>query len=127
MEGRFTICNMAIEAGAKNGIIAPDRITLRYAKERKVKVRRWDYSSDPDAGYSETREYDVSKLEPQVACPFLPSNVQPVSRLKNISIDQAVIGSCTNGWLSDLRTAAGLLRGKKVHQRVRLIVIPATS
>ncbi len=121
MDDRFTMCNMAIEAGGKNGIIAPDGITGAYIKKGKC------YSSDKSAVYFKTYEYDVSKLEPQVACPHLPSNVKPASRLRKVNIDQSFIGSCTNGRLSDLRIAAKILKAKKINSRVRLVVIPATQ
>ena len=130
MDDRLSMCNMAIEAGGKNGIIAPDKITLRYVKSIKKKARPGmgkTYGSDKDAKYVLTKEYDVSKIEPLVACPSLPSNVKPVKNLKDIFIDQVVIGSCTNGRISDLRVAAKVLKGKKANSRVRLIVIPATQ
>jgi len=132
MEDRLTMCNMAIEAGAKNGIIEPDAETIRYVKkaikefnpERKAYKC---YTSDKDAGYSKVIEYDVSKIEPLVAMPHLPSNVRPAHKIKDIKIDQVVIGSCTNGRISDLRIAAKILKGQKVKPWVRLIVIPATQ
>ncbi len=130
IDDRLTMCNMAIEAGAKNGIIAPDKTTSRYIKSIKSKPRRGIgkfYTSDKDAVYSSVKEYDVRKIEPLVACPNLPSNVKPVKALKDIPIDQVVIGSCTNGRISDLMIAAKILRGKKVKPGVRLIVIPATQ
>jgi 3-isopropylmalate/(R)-2-methylmalate dehydratase large subunit len=127
MDNRFTICNMAIEAGAKAGIIEPDQTTYKYLVSVKCKVKSVKYKSDRDAEYTEVKEYDVSKLEPQIACPHLPSNVKPVSKLKNVKIDQVVIGSCTNGHISDLRIAAKILKGRKVHSNLRLIVIPATQ
>ena len=130
MDDRLSMCNMAIEAGGKNGIITPDKITLRYVKSIKKKAHPGMgkiYSSDKDAKYVLTKEYDVSKIEPLVACPSLPSNVKPVKNLKDIFIDQVVIGSCTNGRISDLRVAAKVLKGKKANSRVRLIVIPATQ
>ncbi|MCM8790895.1 MAG: 3-isopropylmalate dehydratase large subunit [Candidatus Omnitrophica bacterium] len=130
MDDRLAMCNMAIEAGGKNGIIAPDKITSRYLKSIKRKARPGlgkFYSSDKDARYCAIKEYDVRKIEPLVACPNLPSNVKPARALKDISIDQVVIGSCTNGRLSDLRIAAKLLRGKKAKSTVRLVVIPATQ
>lgn len=130
VEDRLSMCNMAIEAGGKNGIIAPDKLTARYEKAIKNKPRPGAgkfYSSDADAKYSEIKEYDVRKLEPLVACPSLPSNVKPVSLLKDVIVDQVVIGSCTNGRISDLRIAAKILRGRKVKPGVRLIVIPATQ
>lgn len=130
MDDRLTICNMAIEAGGKSGIIAPDKLTLRYIKSIKDRKRKGLgklYSSDADAKYSKVVEYDARTIEPLVACPDLPSNVKPVKSLKDVSIDQVVIGSCTNGRISDLRVAAGVLRGKKVKSSIRLIVIPATQ
>lgn len=126
MSHRLTMANMAIEAGAKNGIIAPDEITERYVMGR-AKRKPVYYRSDPDALYREVREYDCSSLEPQVAFPHLPENVHDVRDASNITIDQVVIGSCTNGRLSDLREAAMVIRGKKVAPYVRLIVIPATQ
>ena len=126
MDGRLTICNMAIEAGAKSGIIVPDEITDEYVKERAGRPYRF-YSSDEDARYEETVEFDVSGLSPQVALPPLPSNSNAVEEVSDIKIDQVVIGSCTNGRLSDLKEAAEILRGRKVHPGVRLIVIPATQ
>jgi 3-isopropylmalate/(R)-2-methylmalate dehydratase large subunit len=133
MDDRFAICNMAIEAGGKNGIIAPDKVTLKYIKETTgrryaVYAKQYPYLfSDKDARYAGIHEWDLSRMEPQVACPHLPSNVKGVSRLKKVSIDQSFIGSCTNGRISDLRIAARILKGKKVNSRVRLIVIPATQ
>ncbi|MFA5146276.1 MAG: 3-isopropylmalate dehydratase large subunit [Candidatus Omnitrophota bacterium] len=130
IDDRLSMCNMAIEAGGKNGIIAPDKITMRYIRSIKDKRRAGYgkvYASDPDAKYSGVREYDVRKIEPLVACPNLPSNVKKVKELKNIRIDQVVIGSCTNGRISDLRFAAKILRGKKIKEGVRLIVIPGTQ
>ena len=126
MDGRLTICNMAIEAGAKSGIIEPDEVTIRYVEGRAKRPYKL-YRSDPDARYVEVREYDVSKIEPQVAFPFKPENTKPISEVGEIPIDQVVIGSCTNGRLEDLRLAAKVLRGRKVHPYVRLIVIPATQ
>jgi len=126
MDQRFTITNMAVEAGAKNGIIAPDEKTLEYVSQRAKKP--WKvYHSDPDAEYSEIYEWDAGKLEPLVAWPYLPSNVHPVSASTHISIDQAFIGSCTNGRIEDLRIAAKILKGRKVHPYVRCIVIPASK
>jgi len=131
IDDRFSMCNMAIEAGGKNGIIAPDKTTMRYIKSLKKDKRRPGlgkyYSSDKDAVYSQTIEYDCRKIEPLVACPNLPSNVKPVKEVNDVSIDQVVIGSCTNGRISDMRIAAKFLRGKKVKSTVRLIVIPATQ
>ncbi len=130
VDDRLTMCNMAIEAGGKNGIIAPDRVTSRYIKSIKDKRRAGYgkyYSSDKDAKYADVIEYDVKKIEPLVACPSLPSNIKPVSELKDVAIDQVVIGSCTNGRISDMRIAARILRGKRVRSSTRLIVIPATQ
>ena len=130
MEDRLAMCNMAIEAGGKNGIIAPDKITSAYLRSIKNKAKPGIgkvYVSDKDAKYCDVREYDCRKIEPLVACPNLPSNVKPVRAVKNVAIDQVVIGSCTNGRISDLRVAAKLLKGKKVKSTVRLIVIPATQ
>jgi 3-isopropylmalate/(R)-2-methylmalate dehydratase large subunit len=125
MAGRLTMCNMAIEAGGKNGIINPDAITTAFMQS--VTSRSYTaYTSDPDASYVRTVELDCSVLEPQVALPHLPENVQPVSQVKDISIDQSVIGSCTNGRIEDLREAAAVLKGRQVHPNVRLLVIPAT-
>jgi 3-isopropylmalate/(R)-2-methylmalate dehydratase large subunit len=126
VEERLSICNMAIEAGAKNGIIEPDDKTKEYIAGRAKRPYKV-YRSDPDAEYAEVHELDLSELEPQVACPHLPSNVKPVSQLGNITLDQVVIGSCTNGRITDLRQAAQILKGHKVHPNVRLIVIPATQ
>lgn len=126
MADRFTICNMAIEAGAKNGIIAPDEITLAYLKGR-IKKPYYIFQSDPDANYAATFNFDVTSLEPQVAYPHSPDNTRPISAVGNVPIDQAVIGSCTNGRLEDLRLAASVLRNKKVHPYVRLIIIPGTQ
>ncbi len=126
MDGRLTMANMAVEAGAKNGIVPPDEITLDYVKGRARRPYRV-YHSDPGARYARVYEFDVSKLEPQVAFPHLPSNVRPVSQAGYVEIQQVVIGSCTNGRLEDLRLAARVLQGKKVHPGVRLIVIPGTQ
>jgi len=126
MDSRLTMCNMAIEAGGKSGIIPPDRTTMDYVEPRafrKFKV----YESDPDAEYSDIREYDVSKIEPQVAFPSLPENTKGISEVGDVPIDQAFIGSCTNGRIEDLRIAAHVLKGQSVHPDVRLIVIPATQ
>ncbi|WP_028844398.1 3-isopropylmalate dehydratase large subunit [Thermodesulfovibrio thiophilus] len=126
MSGRMTMCNMAIEAGAKTGIIIPDKITEEYVKPRAKRVYKF-YTSDPDAYYTEIKEYDCSQISPMVACPHLPSNVKPARELSHVKIDQVVIGSCTNGRLEDLREAAMILKGKKVHPEVRMIIIPATQ
>jgi len=126
MEGRLTMCNMAVEAGAKSGIVEPDDITSEYVKDRAQRPYKF-YKSDPDAEYIGVREYDVSKLEPQVAFPYKPENAHPISEVGDIPIDQAYIGSCTNGRIEDLRLAAEVLKGRKVHPYVRLIVVPATQ
>ncbi len=125
MSGRLTMANMAIEAGAKNGVIAPDGITETYVADRALREYRF-YASDPDARYAETREYDVAKIEPQVAFPHLPENTRPISDVGSVPIDQVVIGSCTNGRIEDMRSAAAVLKGKKAAGGTRLIVIPAT-
>ena len=134
MDDRFSICNMAIEAGAKNGIIAVDEITLNYLDERKaanngLRTEPKIHYSDQDAGYCQTVTIDTAALSPVVAYPFLPSNGKPVEQAvnDNIDIDQVMIGSCTNGRLEDLRIAADILRGKRVARKTRLIVTPATQ
>ncbi len=133
MDGRLTMSNMAIEAGGKAGLVPPDKKTWNFVKQVSKSrypqlYRKWKgLSSDEDANFAEIREYDVSKWEPAVAMPHLPSNVKPVSKIKNVKIDQVVIGSCTNGRLSDLKEAAEILRGRKVASHVRLIVIPGTQ
>jgi len=143
MDGRFAMCNMAIEAGARVGIIEPDKVTLDYVKQvvahklqvtgKKLKTCDMRHAtcdelkSDKDAYYEKVYEWDISDLEPQVACPHLPSNTKPVSKLKDIKLEQVVIGSCTNGRISDLRIAAKILKGKKIKPGLRLIVIPATQ
>jgi 3-isopropylmalate/(R)-2-methylmalate dehydratase large subunit len=126
MSSRFTMANMAIEAGGKNGIIEPDKITLSFIKSRSKRPYRI-YRSDPEAHYAEVRQYDVSKIHPQVALPHIPSNVKDVRKVGKIQIDQVVIGSCTNGHLDDLRVAARILKGRKVASSLRLIIIPATQ
>ncbi|MEN6372720.1 MAG: 3-isopropylmalate dehydratase large subunit [Armatimonadota bacterium] len=126
MAGRFTMCNMAIEAGGKNGIIEPDEKTLAYVQGRAIRPYKV-YKSDQDAQYKEIVEIDCSKLEPVVSFPHLPENAKPVSESTHVKIDQSVIGSCTNGRIEDLRIAAMVLKGHKVHPDVRLIVIPATQ
>jgi 3-isopropylmalate/(R)-2-methylmalate dehydratase large subunit len=125
MEGRLTMCNMAIEAGAKTGMVPPDKITRAYVEKRAQRKPRY-YVSDPEAEYERVEEFDVTGMEPVVAKPHLPSNVVPVSQARNVVLDQAIIGSCTNGRIEDLREAAKLLKGKKVSPRVRTIIIPAT-
>jgi len=126
MHGRLTMCNMAIEAGGKSGIIVPDRITKSYVRQR-AKRQPVFYKSDKSAVYAGVREYDCSKIPLSVACPHLPSNMRPAVELFEISIDQVVVGSCTNGRLEDLREAAAVIKGKTVNPNVRMIVIPATQ
>ena len=126
MSGRLTMCNMAIEAGGKNGIIAPDGITEHYVKARAKRQYKF-YSSDKDAKYVDIREYDCSKILPTVSCPHLPSNTKPAAELSSVTIDQVVVGSCTNGRIEDLREAAEIIKGKKVNPNTRMIVIPATQ
>lgn len=126
MDGRFTICNMAIEAGAKNGIIAPDEKTKEFLANRSIRTPQFFYS-DEDAQYERVISYDVSEIEPTVAFPHLPENTRPISKVGDVKIDQAVIGSCTNGRLSDLAAAAQILKGQKVNENVRLIVFPGTQ
>lgn len=126
MHGRLTMCNMAIEAGGKSGIIVPDEITEAYVRARAKRPYKF-YTSDPDSKYVEIREYDSSKIPLTVSCPHLPSNTRPAAELSHVTIDQVVIGSCTNGRLEDMREAAEVIRGKKVNPNVRMIVIPATQ
>ena len=127
VDERFTMCNMAIEAGAKTGVIAPDKKTLAYIKNANPKIKNIDLiESDANANYSEVIEIDVSKIVPQVSCPHLPSNTKPVQSLRKIKPNQVVIGSCTNGRLSDLAVAAKIMKGKKVKKGLRVIIIPAT-
>jgi 3-isopropylmalate/(R)-2-methylmalate dehydratase large subunit len=126
MYGRLTMCNMAIEAGGKNGLIVPDAITEEYVKGRAQREYKF-YTSDKDAEYVDVKEYDCSKIVPTVACPHLPSNTKPASELSSIGIDQVVVGSCTNGRIEDMREAAEIIKGKKVNPNVRMIVIPATQ
>ncbi len=126
IDDRFTICNMAIEAGAKNGIFPVDDITRDYLKGRAVR-EPVSYVADPDAVYERTVEIDMAALKPTVAFPHLPENTHAVDEIGDIRIDQVVIGSCTNGHITDLRAAAEVLKGRKVHKGVRTIVIPATQ
>ena len=126
LDGRFTMANMAIEAGAKAGIFGVDDKTLNYVRHR---ARRpyVVFEADDDAEYDEVIEYDVSEIEPQVAFPHLPSNTRPISEVGEVELDQVVIGSCTNGRLEDLRAAAEILKGKQVHKNLRLIIIPGSQ
>jgi len=126
--GRMTLCNMAVEMGAKNGIIAPDELTAEFLADRVKKIPDLtELQSDPDAEYERIIESDVSKLEPQVACPSSVDNVKPISEIGNVSINQAFIGSCTNGRLEDLQIAAKVMKGKKVKDGVRALIIPASQ
>jgi 3-isopropylmalate/(R)-2-methylmalate dehydratase large subunit len=125
LEGRLTMANMAVEAGAKSGIVAPDEITRKYIQDRARRPYTF-YASDQDAEYARIIEYDVSRLEPQVAFPHLPENTRPISQAGTVPIQQVVIGSCTNGRIEDLQSAARVLLGRKADKGVRLIVIPAT-
>lgn len=145
MDSRFTICNMAIEAGGKNGVIAFDDVTREYINRPKPDLllhlaqKDWhrnensfgrsytEYTSDPDAEYEKICEFRAEDIDLQVAFPHLPSNTKPINQVGDIPIDQVVIGSCTNGRLEDMRLAAEILRGRKVHPSVRLIIIPATQ
>ncbi|MDW8068092.1 MAG: 3-isopropylmalate dehydratase large subunit [Anaerolineae bacterium] len=126
MDARFTMANMAIEAGAKAGLFPVDAVTLEYIASRARRPYQV-YPSDPDAGYEQVLEYDVRALEPQVAVPPSPANVRPLSQVQGIPIDQVVIGSCTNGRWGDLQVAARLLQGRRVHPEVRCIIIPGTQ
>jgi 3-isopropylmalate/(R)-2-methylmalate dehydratase large subunit len=126
MHGRLTMCNMAIEAGGKNGIIVPDKITKSYVRNRAKRPYTF-YKSDKDSHYVEIREYDCSKIPLTVACPHFPSNVRPAAELFEVTIDQVVIGSCTNGRFEDLLEAATVIKGRKINPNVRMIVIPATQ
>lgn len=142
VDDRFTMCNMAIEAGGKSGIVEPDDTTFRFFKSAvrtallsghleasaaRKKINPENLKSDKDAHYINIKEYDVSKIEPQVACPNSPGNVKPVGSLANIGLDQVVIGSCTNGRISDLRVAAKVLKGKSIYPHTRCVIIPATQ
>jgi 3-isopropylmalate/(R)-2-methylmalate dehydratase large subunit len=126
MDGRFTMSNMAIEAGGKAGIFRFDNKTKQYVKGRANRPYKV-YESDENAAYERVIEYDVTNIEPQIALPHLPSNVKPVSQVVDIKIDQAVIGSCTNGRLDDLRLAAKILKGRQVSPEVRCIIIPGSQ
>ena len=126
MDGRFTMANMAVEAGAKAGIFNVDNETKEYVTAHSNKPCLV-YQSDTDAEYSEIIEYDVSKIEPQVAFPYLPSNVKSLSQVGGVKLDQVVIGGCTNGRLDDLRAAARLLQGKQIHSEIGCIIIPGSQ
>ena len=126
MDGRFTMANMAIEAGGKAGIFCVDNKTRAYLKGRTTR-KYTEYKPDSDANYASVIEYDAAEIEPQVAFPHIPSNTRPLSKVGNIPIDQVVIGSCTNGRLDDLRLAARILKGRKVNPNLRCIVIPGSQ
>ena len=126
MDGRFTMANMAVEAGAKAGMFRVDNKTQLYIKSRAQRPYRV-YEPDNDAEYAQIIDYDVSDIEPQVALPHSPANTKPVSQVGDIEIDQAVIGSCTNGRIEDLRLAARILKRRTVHPRVRCIIIPGSQ
>ena len=126
MDDRFTICNMAIEAGGKNGIFPVDDLAIRYMEEHS-KRNFTVYTADPDAEYEETYTIDLSLLKPTVSFPHLPENTRTIDEVGDIKIDQVVIGSCTNGRMEDMRMAAKVLKGRKVARHVRCIVIPATQ
>jgi 3-isopropylmalate/(R)-2-methylmalate dehydratase large subunit len=126
MDGRFTMANMAIEAGGKAGLFAVDDATVAYVDGRATRPYRV-FEADPDATYAQIVDVDAARIEPQVAFPHLPQNTRPVSQAGNVRIDQAVIGSCTNGRLEDLRVAAEVLRGRQVHPGVRCIVLPGSQ
>jgi 3-isopropylmalate/(R)-2-methylmalate dehydratase large subunit len=127
--GRMTVCNMAVEMGAKNGIVAPDETTRKFLEARvandQLKIDEW--KSDADAKYEKTVEVNVSDLEPQVAVPSSVDNVKPISKVGDVAVNQAFIGSCTNGRIEDLQVAAKILKGKKVKTGVRALVIPASQ
>jgi 3-isopropylmalate/(R)-2-methylmalate dehydratase large subunit len=126
--GRMTVCNMAVEMGAKNGIIAPDETTRQFLEGRVTKMPDLKaLQSDKDAEYERTVEFDIAKMEPQVACPNSVDNVKPVSEVGDVPIEQAFIGSCTNGRLEDLQLAAQVIKGRKVKDGVRALVIPASQ
>ena len=129
MDGRFSMCNMAIEAGGKSSIIAVDETTKEFLKGKNLRAEPKLHYSDEGANYERILEIDVSALDPVIAYPFLPSNGKSVREAvrDNIAIDQAFIGSCTNGRLSDLRIAAEILKGRKVARKTRLIITPATQ
>lgn len=125
MDDRLSICNMAIEAGAKNGIFPVDDVTMEYLNARSQRPARV-FEADPDAQYSRTVDIDLSTLTPVVACPHLPENTHPASEIEDIAIDQVVIGSCTNGRMEDMEAAYEILNGQQVKDGVRCIIIPAT-
>lgn len=125
MDDRFTMANMAIEAGAKNGIFPVDDITLAYLQDRSER-EPVVYEADPDAEYEKVIDIDLAKIVPTVACPHLPENTHPASELHDIKVDQVVIGSCTNGRMEDMEAAYSILNGKKIVDGIRCIIIPGT-
>ena len=127
MDDRLTLTNMAIEAGAKNGVIAADDTTMKYLEGKLKKDDYQIFESDDDAEYHSVLEYDVTDMEPQVAVPFLPSNVKPISQVENVKVDQVMIGSCTNGRYSDFELAAEVLGDNKFSKDTRVIITPATT
>jgi 3-isopropylmalate/(R)-2-methylmalate dehydratase large subunit len=129
MDDRFSLCNMAIEAGAKSGIIAVDDVTREFLADKELAREPKFHYSDPDAEYCQVIEIDVGKLEPVIAYPHLPSNGKPLSQAvaDDLKVDQVFIGSCTNGRLSDIRIAAEIVKGKRVARHTRMIVTPATQ
>jgi homoaconitate hydratase family protein len=126
VDGRLTLCNMSAEMGAKNAVIEPDGVTLDYLRGR-VDGEMRPVGADPDADYYEERTVDCNELEPLVAVPSSPENVVPVREVESVEVDQAFLGSCTNGRMEDLRAAAEILRGRRISDSVRLIVIPASQ
>ncbi|MEA1986781.1 MAG: 3-isopropylmalate dehydratase large subunit [Candidatus Marinimicrobia bacterium] len=126
IESRMTVCNMAIEAGGKSGIISPDEKTFEYLRTHSDKKFESVYSDD-DAEYSEKIKIDITNLEPLIAMPHLPSNGKPISEIEDINIDQAYLGSCTNGRIEDLRISAEILKGKTIAPNTRMIVVPAST
>lgn len=126
VSGRMTMCNMAVEMGAKNGIMEPNRLTINYLKKR-IGDTFQIVKSDEDSQYEKELSFDVDDMQPQVACPHNVDNVKNISKVEGVQIDQAFIGSCTNGRLEDLRIAAKILNGRHVHPDIRLIVIPASA
>jgi 3-isopropylmalate/(R)-2-methylmalate dehydratase large subunit len=126
MDDRFSMANMAIEAGAKNGIFEADDKTIDYVKKHSSKLYKV-YTADMDADYEKTYEIDLNEIKMTVAFPHLPGNTRTIDNVGNVKIDQVIIGSCTNGRIEDMRVAASVLKGRKVHPDVRCIIIPATQ
>jgi 3-isopropylmalate/(R)-2-methylmalate dehydratase large subunit len=126
VDGRATLCNMVVEVGAKAGLVAPDKITLAYLRKHSRSEDFESSVSDPDADYEAERRFDLTDLEPQIACPHSVDNVKPVSEVGSVEINQVFLGSCTNGSIEDLQIAAKIIKGKKMNKGVRMIVIPAS-